>query len=57
MESSIVSMTLAFDTRSEPDKRQSSTTPGAAIDQTRLRLSSGKGYSMYRAVARATASP
>jgi len=57
MESSIVSMTLAFDTRSEPDKRQFSTTPDSAIDQTRLRLSSGKGYSMYMAVARATASP
>jgi hypothetical protein len=57
MESSIVSMTLGFDTHSEPDKRQSSTTPGSAIDQTRLRLSSGKGYSMYLAVARATASP
>ena len=33
------------------------TTPDSAIDQTRLRLSSGKGYSMYLAVARATASP
>ena len=45
----------------DPDSLNRTTTPskmaGSSIDHTRLRLFSGNGYSMYLAVARATASP